>query len=242
VISDLVIYWALYRNIVLYATIYGAKDIYTMFVFGHAGITLGSAIAISSLISFIGNAGSQKYGGVNTPADNTEYVPASYAIDSSGNHNPLLDNRIDARVLLIGSMLPDIIDKPLGLIIFPQEIANGRIFCHSLFFLILITIVGLLILCNRGKFWLLTLAFGVSMHLILDQMWMMPRTFLWPLLGVTFDKTNVDHWLSDWINQFLTQPSVYISEILGALIAGSLLVVLLGRKKLWLFILTGRLD
>jgi hypothetical protein len=36
----------------------------------------------------------------------------------------------DIRLLILGSLLPDLIDKPLGHIILPEN--NGRIFAHTL--------------------------------------------------------------------------------------------------------------
>jgi len=93
----------------------------------------------------------------------------------------------------LGSLLPDIIDKPVGQFFFRDTFSNGRIFCHTLLFLILITLAGLCLYRSRGKTWLLGFSFGTFMHLIQDQMWLEPRTFLWPLYGFAFEKIDLTH-------------------------------------------------
>ena len=48
----------------------------------------------------------------------------------------------DLAFVLLGSMLPDIIDKPLGTILFGTP-AMGRIFAHTLLFLLLLAAVAI---------------------------------------------------------------------------------------------------
>ncbi|MFP3975182.1 MAG: hypothetical protein ACLFVK_03050, partial [Dehalococcoidia bacterium] len=50
---------------------------------------------------------------------------------------------IDYRIALIGSMLPDIIDKPLGIYIFTETFSNGRIYAHTLLFFLVLLLIGL---------------------------------------------------------------------------------------------------
>ena len=47
---------------------------------------------------------------------------------------PRLKTIIDPKYLVIGALLPDLIDKPLGRVIFASTIANGRIIGHTLLF------------------------------------------------------------------------------------------------------------
>src|SRR5665647_1657031 len=56
---------------------------------------------------------------------------------------PQLRTIIDPTYLVIGSLLPDLIDKPLGLIIFPSTIANGRMIAHTLLFSFTLFLIGL---------------------------------------------------------------------------------------------------
>lgn len=80
--------------------------------------------------------------------------------------------------IMLGSMLPDIIDKPLGELLFGTP-AMGRTFAHTLLFLSIIS--------SAAYYWkdprLSSLGGGVFAHLLLDFMWNSPSTLFWPFLG-----------------------------------------------------------
>ena len=101
---------------------------------------------------------------------------------------PLLRTIIDPTYLVIGSLLPDLIDKTLGTIIFPSTIANGRMIAHTLLFSFTLFLTGLYLYKKIGDIKVLTLASGSISHLIEDQMWTSLRTLFWPLLGWSFRK------------------------------------------------------
>jgi membrane-bound metal-dependent hydrolase YbcI (DUF457 family) len=105
---------------------------------------------------------------------------------------PQLRTIINPTYLIIGSLLPDLIDKPLGVIIFSSTIANGRTIAHTFLFSFTLLLTGLYLYDNRGDIKVLTLATGSIFHLIEDQMWVSPRTLFWPLLGWRFRK-NPQH-------------------------------------------------
>jgi membrane-bound metal-dependent hydrolase YbcI (DUF457 family) len=84
----------------------------------------------------------------------------------------------DLAFVLLGSMLPDIIDKPLGEVLFGTP-AMGRTITHTLLFLLLLGIAAYYLSDLR----LAWVAGGVLAHLLLDFMWNSPSTLLWPLLG-----------------------------------------------------------
>lgn len=54
---------------------------------------------------------------------------------------------VDYRLVLIGSMLPDIIDKPLG-IAFPAALGSGRTVAHTFLFLFLLFCAGAVLYCE----------------------------------------------------------------------------------------------
>jgi len=56
---------------------------------------------------------------------------------------PQLKTIIDPKYLVIGALLPDIIDKPLGMVIFASTITTGRMIGHTLLFSLLLLLVGL---------------------------------------------------------------------------------------------------
>ena len=89
---------------------------------------------------------------------------------------PQLRTIIDPTYLVIGSLLPDLIDKPLGLVIFPSTIANGRMIAHTLLFSFTPFLIGLYLYDKSGDIKVLTLASCSIFHLMEDQMWASPRT------------------------------------------------------------------
>ena len=150
-----------------------------MLVFGHAGITLGAAVLLKSTLGRTHSLRPR----VNKVTECLESTPKMHSAQnepSSGRARWLTFlEKIDTRLLLIGSLLPDIIDKPLGTFFFRDTFSNGRIFCHTLAFLLLITLVGIYFYRSRGKTWLLVLSLGTFTHLICDQMWLASQTLLW---------------------------------------------------------------
>jgi hypothetical protein len=50
--------------------------------------------------------------------------------------------KMDYRLIIIGSLLPDIIDKPVGMILLPLN--NGRVFGHTLLFILILLLIGLI--------------------------------------------------------------------------------------------------
>ena len=99
---------------------------------------------------------------------------------------PALKGRIDYVAILIGSLLPDLIDKPIGRVIFSGTIDNGRIFAHTLLFFILLCGTAFYVWKKRNDLRLLFLSAASFCHLVEDNMWEAPTTLFWPLLGWKF--------------------------------------------------------
>lgn len=122
-----------------------------------------------------------------------------------------LSRKIDLVYLALGSMLPDIIDKPFGLIVFGTP-AMGRIFAHTLLFLLALMALAIALRDVR----IASISGGVLAHLVLDSMWKSPVTLLWPFLG-NFPMT-VELGTFSYIHQLLFMlgnPSVLVPEVLG---------------------------
>jgi len=188
-----------------------------MYLLGHAGITLASGLLINRLV-------------INRKQKKAEINPGTISVNSdevviNSNENYRNNKRLlwltgplNPGVLLAGSMLPDIIDKPLGVFILGDTISNGRAYSHTLLFIILLSLAGWLLWRWKGKLWLLTLGFGAFMHLILDQMWLTPSTLLWPALGTALDRQDISNWVANAYAEMFTDPGIYIPEIIGLLI------------------------
>ncbi|MFC1874075.1 metal-dependent hydrolase [Chloroflexota bacterium] len=191
-----------------------------MFVFGHIGITVGIAKGCEMLTA---------------PAirDNQRWLS-------------WLNNRvggIDYRLVALGSLLPDIIDKPVWFIatnIMGGTALSGRDYTHTLLFN-LVLIVGALVSLRHGKHWLLLLSLGSFTHLILDYLWQSPAVLLWPLLG-PLAREETSGWLSGVFQSLFFQPEVYIPEIIGLLIITLLAYRLVERKGIAGFVRIGAID
>lgn len=91
----------------------------------------------------------------------------------------------DCRALIysaIGSLLPDIIDKPVGHIIL-ASLGNGRIFFHSLTVCALVALLGFVIWMIWRHPGFLFIAAGMLSHQLADAMWTDPSSWFWPFLG-----------------------------------------------------------
>ena len=108
--------------------------------------------------------------------------------------NGLRLRRMDYRVLIIASLVPDLIDKPLARFLESSITYESRAFGHSLVFL---GLVGLFMaiqwLWNRNL-WLLPVFLGVLFHDAFDVMWIHRGIFLWPLEGWQFPKATDEAW------------------------------------------------
>jgi inner membrane protein len=204
------------------------KEINLLF-FGHIGITIG----IAEFLTVFGNR--RRSALSHQIKVNTIGTGLSESFKHSTNKAStftLTGNHIDIRVLILGSMLPDIIDKPVGKIFFPDTFSNGRIFSHSLLFMVVLAIAGLFLYRWRSWTWLLVLSFSTFIHLVLDEMWHDPETLFWPAYGLTFEKHELMNWGSDVLYALLHNPGVYVPEIIGIAILIWFLQSLVRRGRL----------
>lgn len=154
---------------------------------------------------------------------------------------PRLKSLIDLKYLAIGALLPDLIDKPIGVIIFPSTFANGRIIGHTLLFNCLLTLAAVHLFQKRRDARGLALASGSFFHLLEDQMWGRPQTFLWPLLGWSFPRDSIDYAGFEYLMRMLEKSfepefsQTFIAEVLGmgmiAIFSGSWLKKRLDKKN-----------
>jgi len=106
-------------------------------------------------------------------------------------------------------------------IIFSSTFANGRIIGHTLLFSCLLTLAGIYLYQKRRDTRVFTLASGSFFHILEDQMWGRPQTFLWPLLGWSFPRDSIDYTGFEFLIKMLESSfkpefsQTYIAEILG---------------------------
>lgn len=208
-----------------------------MLALGHSGLTLGAAVLLAEALR------DKRLSQANPNRARESASPSSPVASTPGNKISWLDalaTSLDIRLLLIGSLLPDIIDKLVGQVFFRETFSNGRIFSHTLLFLILLTVVGLYFYRCQSQTWLLALAFGTLTHLIFDQMWHVPQTLFWPLFGLALVKIDLSRWIPGMFSALFTEPTVYVPELAGGAILIWFALTLRQRKKIYAFIRYGR--
>src|ERR1051325_11164300 len=89
------------------------------------------------------------------------------------------DTAIDYRLVMLGAILPDLIDGPFG---------GARALHSVLASIVLLTVVMLSTRHRRAaRRRLLAIPVGTFLHLVLDGMWARAHVFWWPFLGRSFE-------------------------------------------------------
>ncbi len=138
-----------------------------------------------------------------------------------GTFIPRLRVIIDPRYLAVGALLPDLIDKPVGKVIFASVLANGRIIGHTILLSLFLALIGIYMYKKNKDYRGFALASGSFLHLLEDQMWAQPFTFFWPLLGLGFPRDSIDHTGLEYLLRLFEKSfepefsQTFITEILG---------------------------
>jgi inner membrane protein len=124
--------------------------------------------------------------------------------------------RIDYRFVLIGAILPDIVDGILGLFLFDGP--SGRWIAHSL--LAVIAAFTVIVVAFKGERRLAVFGLGVGwlLHLVGDGMWQAPRTFLWPAFGTEFAARPAEPYSWDLFADPAAHMLTWTGEVAGILI------------------------
>jgi inner membrane protein len=211
-----------------------------MLLFGHIGLTLATALVINNYLpknTFVDQKVLSK-NEYNTAKTNLKGLSAKFWVIIQRA------KEVDLRFVIIGSLLPDIIDKPIGNYFLYNEFGSGYLFSHTLLFVILLFLIGYVIKLIYKKYFILLLAFGSFIHLILDFIWLNKRIFLWPLFGFTFEKGTsppFKEWIWGMFVEVLREPWVAIPELVGVLITIWFFWLLWRQKKLRTFIMRGQI-
>ena len=182
---------------------------------GHIGITLAAAKGAPIVISYVRKR-------IGPPGDDDEFKRS-------------WTETLDDRALIIGSILPDIVDKPLALVIAPALVGHSlRTIGHTIAFAVILLAVATVIATRSKLRWPLAMAFASTGHLALDMMWYSPRILLWPISASTFSPRFIHEWGPN-------PDAIYlIAEIVGVLIILGLAIRLTTTSQLRNWLLTGR--
>jgi hypothetical protein len=105
----------------------------------------------------------------------------------------LLNDRRWVIPCAVGAVLPDLLDKPLGYLVFSSTINYGRIWFHSLLLLDIVLALGIVIWMYRRILWGLAAGLGMLSHQLLDFMWLQPVTWFYPALGPFTERSASGH-------------------------------------------------
>ena len=124
------------------------------------------------------------------------------------------DPKVDLRLLALGAVLPNLIDKPLTLL-FPDAFPAGRTVAHTLAVsAAVMTVVLLATRRGRRRRAFMAVAIGMLLHLALDAMWTEPEVLFWPVLGVEFPAdAGGGGWPS--VVASLMSPWTWVLEVVG---------------------------
>ena len=138
-------------------------------------------------------------------------------------------------------MLPDLIDKPLGIYLLGRQLGSGRIYGHTLLFGLSLVLAGSLA-AHRRRHGLLSLGLGVMTHVLTDLVMLSPRTFFWPLGGLRFRKQRrLEGWGLKMLRRYYSDPQIMWSEGSAALALLAFGSHLSRRHRLGRFLRSGRL-
>lgn len=125
------------------------------------------------------------------------------------------DPKVDVRFLLIGAILPDLIDLPIGTLILADRYSTGELWSHSLVVPTIYMIIVILA-TRRGRQRRAWMALGVGwlFHLVIDAMWVNQEVFLWPFFGWEIPPGEAPFWPLAW-ERALSDPWRWITEAIG---------------------------
>lgn len=151
--------------------------------------------------------------------------------------------RLDYRLLGLCALAPDLIDKPLAILVFTGAYTS-QLIAHSLILNMMLLVLALL-------WWRRALPYvlAFSSHLVADRMWHHTESFWWPLFG----------WNNFWEYKFMNSAGAMVSVywdivtrypqvwVVEAIAVGFFIWFVIAHKLyLWpmlkTLILTGRLD
>lgn len=141
---------------------------------------------------------------------------------------PAIRPYIKYEYVALGSLLPDLIDKPVGRLLLADSIANGRIFAHTLIFILVLLMVSWYLYKSREEMRMLIISGASFCHLIEDEMWRHLATLLWPLYGWTFPSSpSYGGGLLYLVTMLTKSFSLDYSTLFNAELVGMTIIVLL---------------
>ncbi|MDQ3984931.1 MAG: metal-dependent hydrolase [Actinomycetota bacterium] len=129
--------------------------------------------------------------------------------------------RIDYRFILLGAILPDVVDQIA--MIFVDE-PSGRWIGHSLTAVLAASVFVIVVFSGERRLALFGLAVGWLLHLVGDGIWQSPETFFWPAFGTDFAVTPEEPYSWDLFRSPWDHGWSWAGEVAGAAVLGWFIV------------------
>jgi len=123
--------------------------------------------------------------------------------------------RIDYRFILVGAVLPDVIDGVLTLF---YDWPAKRGIAHSLLVDVAVTVAIIVFLRGDTRQRWFGIGVGWLLHLVADGMWDAPATFFWPVAGTDFATHPREPYSWDLFAHPLSHLGTWSGELVGLLI------------------------
>ena len=121
--------------------------------------------------------------------------------------------RIDYRFILLGAVLPDLVDGVLGLFLFDGP--AGRWAAHSILAVVVVSVAIIVGLKGERRLSVFGIGVGWLIHLVADGMWEAPETFFWPAFGNRFSTSPAEPYSWDVLLDPLSHLSTWGAELAG---------------------------
>ncbi|MFB0537873.1 MAG: metal-dependent hydrolase [Anaerolineae bacterium] len=147
----------------------------------------------------------------------------------------------DYRVAALAALLPDLIDKPLSLLVFTDSKTSQGL-AHTLLVHLLVSLI-IFVWWRKGFVY----ALASNGHLLADRIWRYPRTLFFPFLGWQFEPWRFmgsPEAMLDAYAEVVTYPLIIALESIGLVILAWLVVTyhLYRWENLLAFLVSGRLP
>jgi len=120
----------------------------------------------------------------------------------------LTNDRRAIVVCIAGSVIPDLIDKSLGLLI-PSVLGGGRTVFHSLSIVLVVLIITLMFVRSSLMLLGVGVASAILLHQVFDEMWNEPANWFYPLLG-PFQGTMIPDYIGTYFWFEITNPTEWL--------------------------------
>jgi membrane-bound metal-dependent hydrolase YbcI (DUF457 family) len=128
----------------------------------------------------------------------------------------LTNDRRAVILCIIGSIIPDLIDKPLGLL-FPSVLGGGRTLFHALVIILILLLFTFIFIQLKDRLLAAGVACALLLHQVLDEMWLEPENWFFPLLG-PFTGYMIPDYISSYFWYEITNPFEWLCMLGTAVI------------------------